>query len=152
MKKVFIIYGILIVAVILLALFKFRNLLPFDSKQEVSINNHKFSVEVVQSDKDKTIGLTKYNSLAQNQGMLFVFDHKGLYAFWMKNMKFPIDMIFISDGKVVSIVSDAQPADKNATNPPMYTPSQPVNDVLEINAGLSKKYNINKGDTVILPK
>lgn len=152
MKNVFIIYGILIVAVIALALFKFRDLLPFASKQTVTVNDHKFQVYVAKSDKDKAIGLTKFNSIKLDEGMLFVFDQKDKYPFWMHNMKFPIDIIYIADDKVVDVIPDAQPTSDSSTNVQIYEPSDPANYVLEINDGLAKKYNITKGDTVSIPK
>ncbi|HEX8931866.1 MAG TPA: DUF192 domain-containing protein, partial [Patescibacteria group bacterium] len=88
---------------------------------KITINNTTFDVEIVKTDKDKEIGLTKYSSIAQNQGMLFLFDTPGFYAFWMKNMKFPIDLIFIHDNTVVSLVENATPL-TNEANIPTYSP------------------------------
>jgi len=113
---------------------------------QVTINKNIFDVEVVKSDKDKQTGLTKYSAIAANQGMFFVFDTPGFYSFWMKNMKFPIDLIFIHNDKVVFLVENAAPA-KDDT-PITYTPDSSSDKVLEINAGLIKKYNIKKGDKV----
>jgi len=77
--------------------------------------------------------------------MLFLFDKSGRYAFWMKDMKFPLDFIWIAGDKVVDI-------DENI--PPDYSgtlkPETPVDKVLEINAGVCEKYGIKKGDEVRL--
>lgn len=116
---------------------------------KVTINKTTFDVEIVKTDKDKEIGLTKYPSIAQNQGMLFLFDTPGFYVFWMKNMKFPIDLIFIHDTTVVSLVENATPPEKDA-NITTYSPDSSSDKVLEINAGLIKKYNIHKGDQIKL--
>ena len=91
------------------------------------------------------MGLSERSSLAQDQGMLFVFENPGYHNFWMKNMKFPIDIIFIKDDKIVNIVENATPPISENTNPPILKPDGPINKVLEINAGLSGKYNIKKG-------
>ncbi len=113
---------------------------------KVVINNHTFHVTVAKTSEEQQRGLSGLNSLPSDQGMLFLFDKPDYYSFWMKNMKFPIDIIFIKDDKVVSIVENAKP--QSDTNPPIYQPEAPINRVLEINAGLSKKYNIKKGDRV----
>src|SRR5258705_13440349 len=75
---------------------------------KVTIGKQIFDVETVKSDKDKQTGLTKYSSIKDNQGMLFPFEYPQNVTFWMKNMKFPIDIIFIKDTSIVSIVEDAK--------------------------------------------
>ena len=114
---------------------------------KVTINKQIFNIEVVKSDNDKQIGLTKYSAIMDNQGMLFVFDNPDINGFWMKNMKFPIDIIFIKDDTIISFVEKAPIADPKK-DPTIYNPDAPVNYVLEINDGLIKKYNIKKGDKV----
>ena len=114
---------------------------------KVTINKQVFNIEAVKTDKDKQIGLTKYTAIKDNQGMLFVFDPASETSFWMKNMKFPIDIIFIKDDTIVSFVENAPIPTPNA-EPPIYQSEVPVNYVLEINDVLIKKYNIKKGDKV----
>ncbi len=77
--------------------------------------------------------------------MLFVFDKPDIYSFWMKDMLFPIDMIWISeDGKVVYIERDARPE----SYPNSFIPDAPAKYVLEVNAGFSEKNNLKVGDKV----
>ena len=64
-------------------------------------------------------------------------------------MKFPFDIIFINATNIVSLVENAQPLTPNM-NSPLYTPQQPADKVLEINAGLVKKYGIKNGDAVTI--
>lgn len=109
------------------------------------INGHKFQLEIVKTEKDKQIGLSKYKSLPQDHAMLFVFDKPGLYAFWMKDMKFPLDIIFISGNKIVTVHRNLP-----VNNLTLYSPTEVSDKVLEINAGLSAKYGFKPGDTVIL--
>jgi uncharacterized membrane protein (UPF0127 family) len=79
--------------------------------------------------------------------MLFLFDPKETPSFWMKDMLFPIDIIFINDGTVVTVYKNVQPP-IDGQNLPLYKPNQPIDDVLEINAGLSEQYGIKEGDSV----
>lgn len=144
-----IIIGFLIIllifsGIILLAINK-NSSLP---QSKVTIDNHTFSVEVATTSAQQQEGLSGRASLPKDQGMLFVFKTAARYPFWMKDMKFPLDMIFINNNKIVDIIQNI-PAPKNGeTNLPIYTPSEPDNQTLEINAGLSKSYGFKKDDAV----
>ena len=112
----------------------------------VKINNTTIKVEVAETPLAREKGLSGREKLDQNKGMLFIFPQKDYYSFWMKEMKFPIDIIWISDNRVVDIAYDLplQASEFLKT----YQPKEPVNFVLEVNAGFSKKYNIKIGDRV----
>jgi uncharacterized membrane protein (UPF0127 family) len=101
---------------------------------------------LAQTSQEQSIGLAKYKSIGQNQGMIFLFDKSDYYSFWMKDMKFPIDIIFISGNKVVDVF-DKVPVSPNE-NLPVYTTKTKADKVLEINAGLAKKYEIKIGNIV----
>jgi len=116
---------------------------------KVTIDNQTFSVEVATTSAQLQQGLSGRTSLPKDQGMLFIFKTAAPYPFWMKDMKFPLDMIFINNNKIVTIFQNVPaPKDPNTTNLPVYAPDGPVNQVLEINAGLAKTDNFKKGDTV----
>lgn len=125
--------------------------LPFMSSQpksSVSIDNHTFKVKVAKTQQEQEIGLSGTSSLPQDQGMLFTFDKADYYAFWMRNMKYPLDIIYIANKKIVSIANNV-PSPTNPSAPlPVYKPSQPADTVLEINGGLSDKYGFKVGDSV----
>jgi uncharacterized membrane protein (UPF0127 family) len=112
-----------------------------------TINNHTFILKIANSVEEKQIGLSGIDSLPRDQGMLFSFYSKDYHSFWMKDVKFPIDIIYIDDDTVITVVSRAEPA--TTENPQVYKPEEPANKVLEINAGLSEEYGIKKGDKVI---
>lgn len=113
---------------------------------KVTVEGQTFSVKVAKTDKEKQIGLSDTKKLDKNKGMLFVFDNPDYYAFWMKNMKFPIDIIYINGDKVTYVVHDAPaPTDSNL---PIYQPNEKSDKVLEINSGLSKTYDIKAGSPV----
>jgi len=104
-----------------------------------------FLVELAQTAKQRQVGLMFRQHLEENSGMLFIFEQEKVHKFWMKDTYIPLDMIFINtDGEIVGIVENAQPQ----TLTPRFVNS-PSRYVLEINAGLAKKYGINKKDMVI---
>lgn len=100
-----------------------------------------FSVELAQTPEERSRGLMFRDSLPARAGMLFVFDPPRRVAFWMKNTLIPLDMIFVDRTGVVSRVHHgAIPGDET----PIPGGDQ-VFSVLEINAGLAKRYGISKG-------
>lgn len=116
---------------------------------KITIDNHTFSIDVATTSAEQQQGLSGKDSLPQDQGMLFVFKTPDRYAFWMKGMKFPLDIIFIDNNKIVSISHEVPaPKDVNDTNLAVYTPDAPANQALEINSGLAKSFNFKSGDAV----
>lgn len=154
MKKLIFIYAALIVAVVMLAFFQrgSLNILTFGKTPQVTIKNATYNVTLAKSEKEKMLGLSGKKSLGANQGMLFIFDHKDSYGFWMRKMRFPIDIIYINDGKVVDIIENAEaPQDPNSEDTSLlkiYKPKAEANYVLEINAGSAAKHKFKEGDTV----
>ena len=95
-------------------------------------------------------GLGGRDSLARDRGMLFVFPQVGTHAFWMKDMRFAIDIIWISEDKrVVHLQADAPaPApDAPDSSLPVYMPGTGAKYVLEVNAGLAAEKGVRVGDT-----
>jgi len=150
--KFFIKILILIAAVIIFTLlFFYPNSVLFapSSKQglgsEVCYKEHCFSVELAKTLEERTNGLMFRKSLAENQGMLFVFGNEGNYPFWMENTMIPLDIIWIDKNqKVVFISADNKPCVVKKC--PLITPGVKAKYVLEINAGLSKKIDLKTGD------
>ncbi len=93
-------------------------------------------------------GLSGRENLAEGAGMLFVFKRPGTYSFWMKEMNFSLDLIWIFNGEIVEITSNVPPASLMDVNPFRYRCKVPVNHVLEINAGGAEKCGIEVGDKV----
>lgn len=147
MKKIFLISGLSILVITL----TFLNYNYPDKKTpQIAINNHIFNLEITKTEKEKEIGLAKYKNIPQNFGMLFPFGKPDYYSFWMKNMKFTIDIIFIRNNKIVTIFKNASPPKSNNELLPIYRSQNLSDTVLEINAGLSDKYNFKTGDLVKL--
>ncbi|MGB9608762.1 MAG: DUF192 domain-containing protein [Minisyncoccia bacterium] len=118
-------------------------------KATVLINNQEFKVDLSDDSIKRTKGLSGRESLKENEGMLFLFDSAGNYGFWMKDMKFPIDIIWINNDEIVDLSPNLNPEpDKSIFNLKVYYPQKPVDKVLEINSGLIEKYNIKIGDKI----
>lgn len=133
------------VLVILGAILLFFVLISNIKSPSLKVKEKILSLYVAKTDKDKQIGLSKYKSISNEKGMIFIFDKPDYYPFWMKGMKFPIDIIYIKDNKVITVLKDLRAESSDSV---IYYPTAPANKVLEINAGLSTQYNITPGDTV----
>lgn len=119
----------------------------------ITIDTTQINVQIADTAESRVAGLSGVASLNEDDGMLFVFDTKGVTPlFWMKDMLIPLDLIWIGNGKIIKI-------DKNVPIPSpgtpdnnlqTYSPGAPIDYVLEVNAGFSDKNNINVGDSVDL--
>lgn len=115
---------------------------------KVTVGNTTFKIELAKTPEERELGLGHRESLPLDHGMLFLFDSPGQYGFWMRGMKFPLDIIFISNNKIAGIFENLPPAPDSEIYPPTYGGNLISNRVLEINAGLAKKYNFKTGDRV----
>jgi len=105
-----------------------------------------FSVEIADDAIEQIAGLMFRDALPERTGMLFVYEKDRVVQFWMKNVSFPVDMIFINRcGRITHIHENAQP---DTTS--LIGSSGPVRAVLELNGGASKRAQIRPGDTVEL--
>jgi len=116
----------------------------------VKIGENFFNVEVAETAGQQAKGLSYRDSLEENSGMYFRFEKENDYGFWMMGMRFPLDIIWIKNNKVIGI-------EKNIPSPisgtpentlTIYKPPEAITEVLEINAGLCDKLGINIGDEV----
>lgn len=114
----------------------------------VQIGKTKIQVEVVRTEAAIQKGLSGRPSIDPKSGMLFIFPQKARYRFWMPDMHFPIDIIWIEDDTISDITEDVSPKFDPA-NPRFYLPAGPVNYVLEVNAGYAEKKGIGIGDRVM---
>jgi len=88
------------------------------------------------------------NQLKENEAMLFVFKKPDKYSFWMKDMKFPIDIIWLdSDGKVVYIKESMQPCISTIICI-LYTPNTGSQYMLETVSGFTQRHNVSVGTDI----
>ena len=103
-----------------------------------------FSVEVADTLKKRSLGLGKRTSLIKGWGMLFVFEKRKPHRFWMKDMQFPLDIIWLDNHRIVHIIHNAKPVNSR-DEPEIMTSPVPVNFVLEIAAGRAAKLRLKTG-------
>lgn len=145
MKKVLLLYGLLVLVLLVLYLVKSGGMSSlFKKPATVEVDGKTFSLELADTEKERMIGLTKKSSLGSSQGMLFIFPKKGRYSFWTKSMKFPIDIIYVNDDTIVDTFKNV-PAAKS-DNIPIINSSKEVNYVIELSAGSIEKNGIKIGD------
>lgn len=146
MKKVIVAFFFLLVAVFATSSLNKNsiNLFKPSGSPQVTINKITFYVSVAKTQTQQEKGLAGRDSMPQNEGMIFLFEKPDYYGFWMVGMKFPLDMVFIKNDKIVEIFTNVPVKNPNSVE----NPKEMVDKVLEINAGLSKKYNFKIGDNV----
>lgn len=113
-------------------------------------NKHHFQTYLADTTEKQQLGLMYQKNLPQNSAMLFTFSKSTYQQFWMKNTLIPLDIIFINNNKIVDIKHNAKPCHQDPC--PTYNSDNPANQVLEINAGLSKQLNIDIGQNIIVIK
>lgn len=113
-------------------------------QSHVRIRRVTIPVEVRRDDRGRAEGLSGRSSLGTNDGMLFLFPRKDRYSFWMKEMRFSLDFVWISEKKVVAIHEHVLPPPPLST----FAPPTPVDAVLEVNAGFIERHGIHIGDPV----
>ncbi|MFH0943237.1 MAG: DUF192 domain-containing protein [Candidatus Beckwithbacteria bacterium] len=115
--------------------------------RELTVGKVKLAVEVRDTEAERSQGLSGREKLGEDEGMLFVFESPGIHGFWMKEMKFDLDFVWILDDRVVE-VTEKVAAPKAGEEPINIKPSQPVNKVLEVNSGFAARHKIMVGDEV----
>lgn len=122
-------------------------------QKTISVASKKLSVQIADTQTNREKGLSGVSNLDAGGGMLFIFDSKAVTpVFWMKDMLIPLDIIWIANSKIVRIDKNIPtPASGTADiNLKTYSAGQPIDYVLEVNAGFSVKNNIGVGDAVDL--
>lgn len=106
----------------------------------LTINGQRVQVTVVDTPEERAQGLSGRNKLGDKEGMLFKFSSPDYYCIWMKDMKFPIDIIWLDESKkAITIKENATPD----SFPRSFCPEAPAKYVLEINAGKAKAWKID---------
>lgn len=124
----------------------FRQLLGLLTKSTLQVGETRVFVELAKKPKDWETGLSKHNNLAADEGMLFIFDRSHVPIFWMKNMQFPLDIIWIKDGQILSMHTKVPPPAGGEL--PTYSPNEPVDWVLEVPAGTAEQRGWQEGTLV----
>jgi uncharacterized membrane protein (UPF0127 family) len=118
------------------------------SHVNVTVNGVELVADIAETNEQRTKGLSVKDSLNENEAMLFVFSTSREHSFWMKGMKFPIDIIWIDEDKeVVHIEHSLEPCIPDEFCQP-YKPDRNSLYVLETIAGFAQKYNVTENTYV----
>ncbi len=155
LRRIFFIFCFLIVALVIVKPLNAKEVEPFNS----NLKNYNVKLQILNKDKKqiaefataiaddndkRKVGLMNLSSLPKNNAMLFIFEESQVIAMWMKNTVIPLDMLFIDKNNAITkIVTNTTPFSLV-----MISSKNPVNRVLEINAGLSDKLGIKVGKVV----
>jgi uncharacterized membrane protein (UPF0127 family) len=115
------------------------------TQAKVIANGKVISVLLARDSKEWSQGLSGHAPLKENEGMLFVFDHPNSYGFWMKDMLFALDIVWMrDDGTIIGIERDFAPE----SLPEQRYPKEPVALVLEVPAGTANRLGLEIGSTL----
>jgi uncharacterized protein len=121
--------------------------LDFKNKTTVQIGSRVVQVRVADTAGLREQGLSGTSGLTDSQGMLFVFDKPAKWAFWMKDMAYSIDIIWLDQsGKVVDVARSASPD----SYPQNFTPKKDASYVLEVADGFTQRYGVDTGSLAII--
>lgn len=133
--------------ILLISAFLFlTSILPSCAQNLAILNKKTINIEFADTLQKRQQGLMNRSKMNYNEGMVFLFEEKEAVNFWMKDMKIPLDLIFISDDKIVKIIKNV-PVCQNAPCP-IYPSTHKINKVIEVNAGFCEKYLVKKGQRV----
>lgn len=107
----------------------------------INVKGQAIYAEVVSTEEKRALGLGGRSNLCSSCGMFFEFQAAGKYAFWMKGMRFPLDIVWLRNGEVVYVEKNIKPSFAG-----MLNPNKDADVVLEFNAGSVAKLGIEVGD------
>lgn len=118
----------------------------------ITVGKETLRVQVVRETPDITLGLGYRNGLEPGTGMLFVFDQEASRSFWMKGMRFCLDIVWITDGQIVGAAERVcpDPAGTPDEDRASYVSPEPVAFVLEVPAGWLDEHGLGEGTPVDL--
>lgn len=127
----------------------YANVVPAYTDGTILLAGRGISFELADDAASQFKGLSDRDSLEENQSMLFTFPNADFHSFWMKDMRFPIDIIWIKGAEVVDIT-------ENAANEPgvpdnnlkTYSPNKPADRVLELKSGWASRNGLKIGDLI----
>lgn len=148
MKMIMAAIGLLVISALL---FFLRSvLLPVrvtNKEPTVRLAGQTLQLEVANTIAKRARGLSGRATLAEGWGMLFLFAQPLVQTFWMREMHFPIDIVWVRGDEIIGFVENALPP-RAEESPATFTSLQSVDKVLEVNAGFVARYGVKIGDTI----
>ena len=142
--------GLVLLFVILVLGVAFSIIYGGNLKQtKIFIGDRFIYADVAETPESRSQGLSFRRSLGVNEGMLFIFDTLGNYGFWMKDMNFPIDIVWIKGNEVIGVEENIAPQPgKSLYELPIYYPPGMIDKVLEVSAGRAKTLGLSSGSVI----
>jgi uncharacterized protein len=116
---------------------------------ELKINEELLNIEISADALSRARGLSGRESLCEDCGMVFIFGGEAKYSFWMKDMNFPLDILYIKGDEIVEIFKNVQILDDMNEIKEIF-PNKKADKVLELNAGWCEAHNVQVGDKIEL--
>ena len=115
----------------------------------MGLGGETLKLEIADTEILREQGLSGHKPLGMNEGMLFAFPEEGFHSFWMKDMTFPIDILWLdSDYHIMDVRERAQPS----SYPEIFTPRMPSQYVLELPEGFFENHSLKIGNTLEIIK
>lgn len=147
MKKVLL---IIVAATVILAGFILKTK-PGSNNSRLTIQDKvTIQVTIADSNQERAQGYSNHSPIGYDEGLLFVFEKADLYPFWMKDMLFDLDFIFIRDSRVVYLLKNIKAPVHNQGKMEYAISQEPFDQLLEVKAGFIDKYKIAVQDFVLL--
>lgn len=120
----------------------------FNNENFVLIKNKKIILEIADTESKRAQGLMYRDNLKKDFGMIFIFEQPQRVNFWMKNVKIPLDIIFIRNDKVINIYNSANPCQSDYCE--IYPSENIIDYTIELNSGFCDANNIKIGEKIKL--
>lgn len=105
-------------------------------------SNKIINLEIADTEAERAQGLSGRDRIADNEGMWFVFDQEGIHPFWMKDMKFNIDIIWLDEDHSITDIIRNAPVPEIPDDLSTYSNTKPAKYVLEVNSGVSEELSV----------
>lgn len=113
---------------------------------QVDVNGEVIQLEVAETQQQQAMGFMYRSEIPDDRGMLFPFSPPRRVSFWMKNVRVPLDMVFLRDGQVVAIAADVPPCTSDPC--PTYGPPAVIDTVMELRGGRAAELGLQAGDAI----
>ena len=112
----------------------------------VKIGENAYKLYIADNPESRTQGLSDIESMHRFEGLMFKFDDAQRYSFWMKDMRFALDFVYVKDEIIVDLIRNKTPE----SYPESIMPQQPVDTIIELRAGEIDRSNPQIGDHIDL--
>ncbi|HAV11295.1 MAG TPA: hypothetical protein DCX32_02000 [Candidatus Moranbacteria bacterium] len=146
-KKYMVVWAVSAVLMVVLVFFAYPGSYSVhgNAVKNASLDGENLRVEIVDTAEKMRQGLGGRKGICERCGMLFVFSESGKHSFWMKGMEFPLDILWLRDGKVVAIEGGVSRDSRE-----IFSPDVVSDQVLELNAGMADGLGIGIGSELAL--